>query len=174
MSQIDKENTGLEDQQQEKTDDEKMVPVSESIRYRKRAQRAEQQAQQLSKDYTRLERELNEVKSSFNDAKLDCRLFDKLNSAKAVDIETAALVAKKRLSDSEEKDVESVVEELAKEKPYLFNSKNQTDKGINLTSPAKQKVPDNNGMLESAAKRASDSGDRIDLQEYLRLRRTLL
>lgn len=173
MSQND-ENVGLEDQRQEGSETEKMVPVSESIRYRRRAQRAEKQAEQLKEDCGKARSELENVKSELKETKLDKELAGKLSSAGAVDTETAMLVAKQKLSESEEKDVESVIDELSRDKPYLFGSGGQDSRGTNVTRPARQRAGENESLLESAAKRASDTGSRVDLQEYLRLRRSLL
>jgi hypothetical protein len=173
MSQND-ENVGLEDQGSENVETEKMVPVSESIRYRKRAQRAEKQAEQLKSDYGKAQNELENLKGQLNELQFDRELTGKLTSAGAIDTEAAMLVAKKRLAQSEDKDVETVIEDLSRDKPYLFKSGTQTGGGTNINRPAKQGVGDNQGLLESAARRASDTGNRVDLQEYLRLRRSLV
>jgi hypothetical protein len=66
----------------------------------------------------------------------------------------------------------SVVEQLKKEKQYLFGEKASEIAPIR-TSPAKeQRNPA--GALERAAKKAAGTGSRSDLQEYMRKRRSVV
>ena len=67
-------------------------------------------------------------------------------------------------------DVDSEVEELKKEKSYLFD----LAEGVvaaSKTSGVKDKKSGGLRSLEVAAKRAATSGNRVDVQEYLRVRR---
>ena len=110
-------------------DNMKLVPVAESIRYRKRAQSAERKVEDLTE-------QLAEAKSQAT----------------------------------------KISERLKKEKQYLFG-------GVGGVVTAKKTAgakgsayggTNNQTVLEKAAKRAATTGNRADLQEYLKLRRNFL
>ena len=121
MSEVDLDSRVLS----EDTDsgDEKLVPVGEAIRYRKRAQGAEKEAADLAEEAKQL-RELNEELTGDLEAmRTDHELMRALSSAGAVDLEGAVLIAKSRLENGEEKEIASVVELLRSEKSYLFGGR---------------------------------------------------
>jgi hypothetical protein len=69
--------------------------------------------------------------------------------------------------------VDGVIEQLKKEKQYLFSGIVTAKK----TAGAKESAYDGTNkqtVLERAAKRAATTGTRTDLQEYLKLRRNFL
>jgi hypothetical protein len=69
--------------------------------------------------------------------------------------------------------LDGVIEQLKKEKQYLFTGTG----GITMTKKtagAKERINDNQMILERAAKKAATTGNRTDLQEYLKLRRNFL
>jgi hypothetical protein len=78
-----------------------------------------------------------------------------------------------RLAAGDDADVDGVIEEMRKEKGYLFSgSEERREKEMpRRWGGEKQRKQDGAGALERAAKRAATSGSRTDLQEYLRLRR---
>ena len=101
MSEVDLDSRVLS----EDTDsgDEKLVPVGEAIRYRKRAQGAEKEASDLAEEAKQL-RELNEELTGELEAMCtDHELMRALSSAGAVDLEAAVLIAKSRMESGEEK-----------------------------------------------------------------------
>lgn len=153
-------------------DNLKLVPVAESIRYRKRAQSAEKEVDALSKELSGLKAENVELAERLKDVEAEQRLVKKLSSAGSVDVETAVLIAKSRMGSSQELDEDSCIGQLKKEKPHLFGREASTISGTKRTSPVKERISSSQASLKRAAKRAAGSGNRADLQEYLRLRRS--
>jgi len=84
------------------------------------------------------------------------------------------LVAKVRMEGQEEADVDGVIEQLKKEKQYLFGGDNTRTAAAQKTAGVKDRVQNRQAVLERAAKKAATTGNRTDLQEYLKLRRDLL
>jgi hypothetical protein len=99
-------------------------------------------------------------------------LMRRLASEGTHDLEAAMLIAKARLAKDEKADLIGVVEQLKKEKQYLFGEKMPESVAVR-TSPAKEQR-NTGGVLERAAKRAAGTGSRSDLQEYMRKRRSTL
>ena len=98
----------------------------------------------------------------------------KLTAAGVVDLETAVLIAKKRMENSEESDTDQVIGQLKKEKQYLFVDVQNNVVGSQRTSGVKDRHPSNRTIVSRAAKKASTTGNRTDLQEYLKLRRSVM
>ncbi|MHC4411646.1 MAG: hypothetical protein ACYSYU_01635 [Planctomycetota bacterium] len=169
MGQIDKEENVLSETNAGQ-EDVKFVPVTESIRYRKRAQAAEKEVEALTKALAEAEAHGSEMGEQLQNVKFEQKLVRKLASMGAVDLETAVLLAKSRAESSEAVDLDSVVEQLKKEKRYLFNS-NGFGVAIQKTTGPRGRLVNDQAALTKAAKKAATTGSRTDLQEYLRLRR---
>jgi len=154
-------------------DNMKLVPLSESIRYRKRAQSAEKKVETLADQLAEAKAEAKRLSEQLGSIQAEQKLTSKLVSAGAVDLETAVLIAKARIESQDEADVDGVIEQLKKEKQYLF-----ADTGgivmTKKTAGAKERVEKSQTVLERAAKKASKTGSRADLQEYLKLRRNFV
>jgi hypothetical protein len=177
MNSLDAEETILseteEGQANSESDNLKLVPVSESIRYRKRAQSAEKKIETLTEQLTEAKSEAKKMAEQLNGIGLEQKLTHKLAAAGAVDLETTMLIAKVRMEGRDEADLDGVIEQLKKDKQYLFAGIG----GITTTKKtagAKERVQDNQTILERAAKKAATTGNRTDLQEYLKLRRNFL
>ncbi|MCP4609426.1 MAG: hypothetical protein GY845_12000 [Planctomycetes bacterium] len=157
-------------------DNMKLVPVAESIRYRKRAQSAEKKVEDLTEQLSEAKSQATKISEQLSDIEADQKLIRKLAAAGSVDLETAVLLAKARMEGQTEADLDGVIEQLKKEKQYLFGSAG----GIvtaKKTAGAKESAyggTNNQTVLEKAAKRAAATGSRTDLQEYLKLRRNFL
>jgi uncharacterized protein YhaN len=151
----------------------KLVPVGESIRYRKRAQSAEKKAEALAEQLAAANQKMIEISQELDGLQLEQKLTRKLAAAGAMDLEAAVLVAKARMQGKSEADVEGCVERLKREKQYLFGVAVGTA-AAKRTAGVKDRVSQSQAVLERAAKRAVRTGSRADLQEYLRLRRNLL
>ena len=95
-------------------------------------------------------------------------LVRKLAAAGSVDLEAAVLMAKVRMTAGS--DVGSVVEQLQKEKSYLFEPL-ETGMIASRTTGVKERQSGGRRVLENAARRAATSGSRADVQEYLKVRR---
>lgn len=167
MNKNDSENHEMQD---ETVNDERLVPVGEAIRYRKRAQNAEGQVSQLSEELENANAHARKLSAELEAVRLENSLVSKLVSAGASDLETAVLLAKKRLESGDDTDVSKVVEQLMDEKEHLFAAR-RTGAAVTLTSGAKQRNEAARKGLEKIAHRASSSGSRVDVQEYMRARR---
>ena len=149
--------------------DEKVVPVSESIRYRKRAQNAERQAAGLEQQL-KLSMEKNEqLAGQLDKLRLEQEVITSLTKAGVKDMEAAVLLTKARMG-SEGQDVDSVIDQLRKEKGYLF-ADIETSTAALKTAGVKQRTGGGQAVLENSAKRAAVSGSRTDVHDYMRVRR---
>ena len=180
MSQIDaKENVlseteaGRSDEGGEVSDSLKLVPVSESIRYRKRAQSAEKKIERLAEQLARAESAASEMAKQLNGIRVEQKLMRKLAAAGAVDLEAAVLIARARVEGQAEADLDACIEQLRREKQYLFAGRS-APVTAKKTAGAKDRTQNSQTILESAAKKAATTGNRADLQEYLKLRRNFL
>ncbi|MHC5059713.1 MAG: hypothetical protein ACYTFK_01320 [Planctomycetota bacterium] len=148
---------------------ERLVPVREAIRYRKRAQNAENRAAEIEEQLKASRAEGKQLADELNEARFERELLSSLTAAGAKDIEAAVLLAKARISESDG-DVDSVVVGLRKEKGYLFEDAGPGG-AISRTAGVKEKMSGGQSVLARAANRAAASGNRADMAEYLRVRR---
>jgi uncharacterized protein YhaN len=154
-------------------DSTKLVPVAESIRYRKRAQSAEKKIESLTEQLAQAKAQTAELSGRLSDIQTEQKLMRQLASAGAVDLETTMLIARARMQDQEDADVTDVIDQLKKEKQFLFTASNP---GLapTKTAGARDRVTNSQTLLERAAKKAATTGSRTDLHEYLKLRRNFL
>jgi hypothetical protein len=166
-------NKSIEELEEDPSQEHKLVPVSESIRYRKRAQSAERKAAMLEEQVAKAKSQNEQLCEKVGRIELENGLVTKLISAGVSDLEAAVSIAKARIEGRDDADVDEVVEQLRREKQYLFN-----DAGLHLspskTSGVKQKNSGGQSIIERAAQRAAKSGHRGDLLEYLKLRRSVM
>ena len=154
-------------------DSTRLVPVAESIRYRKRAQSAEKKLEVLTEQLAEAKSQTETMSEQLSTIQTEQKLMHKLVAAGAVDLETATLIAKVRMQNQNEADVDGVIEQLKKEKQYLFGASGGS-MTPGKTAGARDRVANNQTVLERAAKKAATTGNRADLQEYLKLRRNFL
>ena len=152
----------------------KLVPVAESIRYRKRAQSAEKRNETLVDQLTEAKSEVAKMAKQLSDMQVEQKLMRKLVAAGTIDLETAVLIAKDKMEGSDDSDLDSVIEQLRKEKQHLFGDNNSNATTAKKTAGAKDRVQNSQTILERTAKKAATTGNRTDLQEYLRLRRNFI
>jgi hypothetical protein len=154
-------------------EESRLVPVTESIRYRKRAQSAEKKVEELTEQLNQSQNRAMNLSEQLNDIRTEQKLTQKLIAAGTVDVESAILLAKARMQEQEDADVDELIEQLKKDKKYLFKSS-----GENVTSTktagAKDRTMDVYTVLTKVAKKAATTGSRRDLQEYLKARRNYL
>jgi len=176
MSQIDKDEGILSEDtaEQGSGDSLKLVPVTESIRYRRRAQSAERQNEVLAKQLEEARSDIAKITEQLNEVQAEQRLVRKLTAAGAVDLEAATLIAKARANGGNDADLDGVIEQLKKEKQYLFRADSERVVTAKKTAGAKDGIQGEQVILERAAKKAATTGNRTDLQEYLRLRRNFV
>ncbi|MBN1974205.1 MAG: hypothetical protein JW787_11235 [Sedimentisphaerales bacterium] len=155
------------------SDESRLVPVTESIRYRKRAQSAEKKVEELTELLSQSQKQASSLNEQLNGIRTEQKLTQKLIAAGTVDVESAVLVAKAKMNEHEDTDVDDVIEQLKKDKQYLF--KNTGENAVSSkTSGAKNRTNDVYTVLANAARKAANSGSRKDLQEYLKARRNYL
>jgi hypothetical protein len=157
-------------------DSTKLVPVAESIRYRKRAQSAEKKVEDLTEQLAQAKSQVTKITEQLSDTQAEHKLTRKLAAAGSIDLETAVLLTKARMEGKEQADLDVVIEQLKNEKQYLFGGAAATVT-TKKTAGAKESAfggTSNQTALEKAAKRAATTGNRTDLQEYLKLRRNFL
>ena len=154
-------------------DSTKLVPVAESIRYRKRAQSAEKKIEELTEQLAQAKAQTADLSEQLSDIQTEQRLMRQLAAAGAVDLETAVLIARARIQDKDDADATDVIEQLKKEKQFLFTAGSSCPTPTK-TAGARDRVTNSQTLLEKAAKKAATTGSRTDLHEYLKLRRNYL
>jgi archaellum component FlaC len=176
MSQIDTGENILSEAKagQDDVDNSKLVPVAESIRYRKRAQSAEKKVETLSEELAQAKSQISGMAEELGNLTVEQELIRKLVSAGTVDLEAAVLIAKARSEGQTDSDLDGVIEQLKKEKQYLFGKYKDVTVTAGKTAGAKDRVTGNQAILEGAAKKAAATGNRTALQEYLKLRRSFV
>lgn len=146
---------------------DKFVPVNEAIRYRKRAQAAEQQVVELQSHLQNAQQRYEEAEHAINSLERRQRIDELLGEADAIDIEAARLLTEVAVQSMDEPDLAEAVDDLRRHKPYLFHKQGEELGGLAL-APRIEGIDD---PLAQAAEQAQHSGDRRDLLRYLRLRR---
>jgi hypothetical protein len=154
-------------------DSTKLVPVAESIRYRKRAQSAEKKIEELTEQLAQAKAQTADLSEQLSDIQTEQRLMRQLAAAGAVDLETAVLIARARIQDKDDADATDVIEQLKKEKQFLFTAVSSGPTPTK-TAGARDRMTNSQTLLERAAKKAATTGNRTDLHEYLKLRRNFL
>jgi len=152
----------------------KLVPVTESIRYRKRAQSAEKKVEALAGQLAEAKAQVCEMAEQLSSIRAEQELTQRLIAAGAIDLEAASAIAKARLGSKEEADFDGVIAQLKKEKQYLFAGRENLIATAQKTASAKDRMANKQTILERAAKKAATTGNRTDLQEYLKLRRNFV
>lgn len=163
----------------------RLVPVAESIKYRRRAQQAEvrlhELEQQLKDVAAQLEgrsEELAVAEAQRDEARMQLTAAGNQRSAErllaeagVVDLEAAGLLLGKRMDLGEELDAEAIrrgVEQLLLDKPFLAHRSAPLPPS---TASPRSSQAGSFAQLAEAAEQAVRSGSRRDVAEYLRLRR---
>jgi len=168
------------------TGEQRLIPVAEAIKYRRRAQQAESKLQELEQQLEALQSQVNQHSDELATAEAQRdeaqtqltaaenrlaaeRLF---SDAGVLDLETASMLLSKRVDLADQLDREALaqsVEQLLLDKPFLRGS-------ADAALPPKTASPRSPGattasQLSQAAELAARSGDRRDVANYLRLKR---
>ena len=112
---LSEDRTGTSD-----NDNMKLVPVAESIRYRKRAQSAEKKLESLAEQLAQEKAKTAQISEHLSSIQTEHEMMHKLAAAGTVDLETTVLIVKARMQDKNQADLDGVIEQLKKEKQYLF------------------------------------------------------
>ena len=158
----------------------RMVPISEAIRFRKRAQAAEQQLTETQQQLQTSNTQLNQAEKTISQLEQRQTIDAVLTSANVVDMEVARILVESSIDKAEQIDLKdpsaarasiglaigSAVESLRHNKPYLFRQAGDAQGAAMAMRQA-------TGLrgAENAAEAAAVSGNRQDLLRYLRLRR---
>ncbi|MEZ6193971.1 MAG: hypothetical protein R3C45_22220 [Phycisphaerales bacterium] len=159
----------VEDTDQHGTAD-KLVPVSEAIRYRRRAQTAEQQLEQINEQLRVMNAKLEEANQTVAGLERRQKVDALLMESDAIDLEAARLLTEQAVLMMDEPDIEMAVQDLRRHRPYLFRRRREPDD----SAMAPCIHPHGHDPAEQAAEQAARTGDRRDLLRYLRLRRPRL
>jgi chromosome segregation ATPase len=146
---------------------DKLVPVTEAIRYRKRAQAAEQQLGDLQAQLNEAQQRFEQAEQTIDSLERRQRIDALLAEADAIDVDAARLLTEAAVQTMDEPDVAEAVQDLRRHKPYLFHPDSTSSDGLALAP----QIEGNDDPLAQAAEQAQHSGDRRDLLRYLRLRR---
>jgi len=172
----------------------KLVDVRESIRYRRRAQEAEQRCEDLQAQLDELQRSRQtdvggleeqlaaerrnreQLEQRLSASDTDRRLQHELIRAGARDPETALLVARQRLAEADDAEVDlaDLARTVLGEKPYLKQPEREEVPPIGRSAQGER--PAGSGgraRAEKLAHAARSSGRPADLAEYMRARRTV-
>ena len=175
MSQVDEGlNPPVAEGEQEQG---RLVSVNEAIRYRKRAQGAERRSEELAVELSEAKGQIDKLTEELGTIRVEQKLLHKLTAAGVSDLEAAVLLARSRVDGDSDEKIDSAIEQLKKEKQYLFGKGGSGGMAVRGTAGAKQSAAGRSSgqvVLERAALRAANTGDRKDLQEYLRVRRNYL
>lgn len=147
---------------------EKRVPVSEAVKYRKRAQEAEASCEALERSLEALRTSLDESREMLHASERARHVDASLSELRAVDLETARAMLQREVEG--EPDAEAIREaarELKKRKPFLFRTSGAPGGASSMGGRPRQQA----GPLETSAREASQRGDRKALMRYLWERR---
>ena len=144
----------------------KLVPVAEAIRYRKRAQAAEQQLTELRAKLSTVETDLSKTRETIavleRRQKIDALLAD----SDVVDVEVARLLTEAAVEVMDQPDVAAAIADLRRSKPYLFRNRRAEAGAMSARTRGPSQT------VITAAEQAASTGSRHDLLRYLRLRRS--
>jgi hypothetical protein len=181
-----------QEQQLENDGAGKLVPVGESIKYRRRAQQAEARLTELDRTVKDLQSQLegrgeelaaaeaqrDEARSGLVEAQNRSSAERMLMQSGVVDLETATMLLSKRVdlaSDIEPQALTARIEQLLLDKPFLLGVGVGEGGGQRSLPPktasgrqGRQGIP---ARLAQAAQQAVATGNRRDIAQYLRLRR---
>jgi len=148
--------------------DEKRVPVTEAIRYRKRAQEAEREREELASSLEELRSALDESRTMLIESERRRHVDSALTELRSVDLETARVMLEGSIGgEADEGTIRKAAAELRRKKPFLFRSCATPSGGSSMGGrPRRGADP-----LESHARAATETGDRKALMRYLRVRR---
>jgi len=158
---------------------DQFVPVSEAIKYRKRAQAAEQRVEQLTETLEAHEQENKRLEDHFEEVRLENELTQHLAKAGVNDLEVALLLAKQSLKSTSDQDqngerqgadIHQIVNSIRQERPYLFAGDESSLFSV-PTAGLHRQSRGSAAVLSKQAQKVMQSGSRKDMQEYLRLRR---
>jgi hypothetical protein len=128
-------------------------------------------AETLAAQLAQANQRIAQMAQDLRDLEVERRLTCKLAAAGVTDLEAAVLIAQARMAGRDETEIDGCIEQLRKEKSYLFGGPAQS-LTARRTTGAKDRQAPSQTTLEQAARSAARTGRRADLQHYLKLRRS--
>ncbi len=151
-----------------------MMPVTEAIKYRKRAQAAERQLVEVNNELQLNQNSQRETDEQLQATRRENDLTKQLVKSGVTDLEVALLLAENLLKNSSDgqPDVSSAIESIRRQRPSLFSG---PDDSIASVAGPTAGVHSAGSSLQSSvsdfAQQAQRTGSRNDVCQYLRLRR---
>lgn len=153
----------------------RLVPVSEAIRYRKRAQTAEQELKRLQDELGTVHTELAQAREAIDQIERRHQVDELLAKADPIDMEAVRLLTMAAIEGAEDPDLESVIADLQSGKPLLFRQPNKKDNCAAVGSARSPSIPmrgrSHARTLHEAGRQAALTGRRDDVLRYMRVRR---
>ncbi|TVQ57258.1 MAG: hypothetical protein EA377_01050 [Phycisphaerales bacterium] len=148
---------------------DKLVPVTEAKKYRKRAQAAEQSLSELQSALNEKAQRVQELEQTVTELERQRQVDALLTEAEAIDLDAARLLTEVAVREMDEPDIETAVAELKQRKPYLFRQRSSASRVMSANGQPRDRRAEH---VEHAAAEAAATGKRTDLLRYLRLRRS--
>lgn len=150
---------------------DRLVSVSEAIRYRKRAQAAERE---LAETKTRLDeatRQTQAAQQRLAQVERRAAIDRGLIESGATDLEAARLLVEAALTDSET-DVAGAIDVVRRQRPQMFRATHAAPPHTAAMGPAVHPAPEGGRDIDRAARAARRSGHNADVMHYMNLRRS--
>jgi hypothetical protein len=150
---------------------QRVVPVAEAKKYRKRAQSAEQSLEDVQRELQAKSQRVMELEETIAELERRSAIDQLLIEAEAIDLEAARLLTESAVRQMDESDVAEAVAELKRAKPFLFRQRKPSASNMSARIDGANGAHAASDAIEHAAAEAHATGDRTDLLRYLRLRR---
>ena len=148
---------------------ERLVPVSEAKKYRKRAQAAEATLEEVKAQLAHNEEQIRRSDAMIAALERRVAIDEALVESDAVDLDAARLLVEQSIAGGEAKDIDGAVAELQRRKPLMFRRRKFAATAL-AARETNGHTPHREQLVRAAAE-ASSSGHRMDVLRYLRLRR---
>ncbi len=148
----------------------RLVNVAEAIRYRKRAQAAEQELTELRTRLDEAQRQSQAMQQRLGEVERRAAIEAQLVEAGATDMQATRLLVEARLGETQETDVNAAVESVRRERPQMFRSAMRRT-AAEAMGPAVHAADQGSRDIRRAAAIARASGHNADVMHYMNLRR---
>lgn len=149
----------------------RLVNVAEAIRYRKRAQAAEQELTELRGRLDEAQCESQAMQQRLADAERRVAIDAQLLDAGAADVQAARLLVEANLGEMQDADVGAAVESVRRARPHLFRSAARPAATAAMGA-AVHAADQGSRDIRRAASVARASGHNADVMHYMNLRRS--
>ncbi|MCC6908261.1 MAG: hypothetical protein IT430_10005 [Phycisphaerales bacterium] len=148
----------------------RLVNVAEAIRYRKRAQAAEKELEQLRTQLNESQQEAQAVQDRLAEVERRAAIDAQLAEAGAADLQAAHLLVEAALSEDAGLEVAAAVQAVRRQRPQLFRAAGAA--AGSAMGPAVHAADHGSRDIQRAANIARRSGHNADVMHYMNLRRS--